>query len=1109
MKDKAIDNALRLATQKKAPTYERPTSNSVDAHKDAVSLLNDLDAEFPHLADGYKKGGKVSPPVAPKAAPEVGSKEYWDQRDVINTTPFYKRMDSPKDPMWYISPEEYRKGNLGRKEYALSTGGRAGYATGGDTGLDTSNPVVDQSNTPQESTVDYVNSLYKNIMGRTPDKEGVAYWANQLENGDISQADVLQQFAGSKEFQGLYKDNPTQAINALYQTALGRAPDKEGLDYWTNQAKGGLNLTDMVGSFTASDEGLNVQDINRMYQDFTGKTATPEQLAAAQEQLGNNQDWAGFLEKTFPKQFEQAGAQTAEGYLSDAVDTAGKVASGAVDAVADLVNRGKSTLIDALNYYNIRDPQIRNIMAAAVQGESNFKPKSENSYSGTKVKDIHRALPQTRKIPDAELERLKKDDRAFFNRVYAHSAGNKGGDDGYNYRGRGHIQLTGRANYRDYGEKAGLGTQLEENPDLLLNPEIAAKVAVVYMKDKLEHGKGKTPQDRIFRGINTHGPAVAAKVAALRTIPKSGQFGVFTMPEDGIQFAGATGTAPKTQTESSQAWIQQINAIYDKYLHQAPSDQGLKNLLGQLSSGKVKMSDIDNFIKNSNEAKTATAYQTYRQQFDQWRSASDARKKFEADYVANEVRNGRHPFSPPANVGPQVPPMPQWDNNKLPEMTKQYTYPEYTPQELQQQYTPQELQQQGAIDAYKKQVSDWQALQKQYQDAMANWQSQVNNYKVLAAINRWDPNPPAHLMAAIPSAPGGMPLPDKNVMEALAASGAAAATGVGTMSNPTGTPIGMSGTSVGSVTQSGLPGQWTPQGMTDMSQFNKAFTDAMAGANAAYSSHIDPITGQFTPITWDPMTGVGIHSPSYLGPNQYVGKIEGYGNYGPVYNSIGSYNPSSVTGYTPPTATNFTGTLAYGPGFKKGGVVKPTEEDVEKALRIAKRKGGRVNTKIDKDPVFDMSLKAGGGAWTRKEGQNPEGGLNAKGRASAKAEGHDLKPPAPHPKTDKDAARRKSFCSRMKGMKSKLTSSETANDPDSRINKSLRAWNCHSDGGAVDRALKIAEGGKVWDKKRPKDLGEPEALSKGQKKSAKAAAKAAGRPYPNLVDNMRAAQRKK
>jgi hypothetical protein len=52
-----------------------------------------------------------------------------------------------------------------------------------------------------------------------------------------------------------------------------------------------------------------------------------------------------------------------------------------------------------------------------------------------------------------------------------------------------------------------------------------------------------------------------------------------------------------------------------------------------------------------------------------------------------------------------------------------------------------------------------------------------------------------------------------------------------------------------------------------------------------------------------------------------------------------------------------------------------------------------------------------------------------------------------------------------------------------------------------------AQGGEVWDKARPKDLGPSKKLSSAKKASAKAAAKAAGRPYPNLVDNMRAARK--
>ena len=58
-----------------------------------------------------------------------------------------------------------------------------------------------------------------------------------------------------------------------------------------------------------------------------------------------------------------------------------------------------------------------------------------------------------------------------------------------------------------------------------------------------------------------------------------------------------------------------------------------------------------------------------------------------------------------------------------------------------------------------------------------------------------------------------------------------------------------------------------------------------------------------------------------------------------------------------------------------------------------------------------------------------------------------------------------------------------------------------------DEFTMFAEGGEVWDKARPEGLGKPKKLSPAKKASAKAAAKAAGRPYPNLIDNMRAAKK--
>lgn len=88
--------------------------------------------------------------------------------------------------------------------------------------------------------------------------------------------------------------------------------------------------------------------------------------------------------------------------------------------------------------------------------------------------------------------------------------------------------------------------------------------------------------------------------------------------------------------------------------------------------------------------------------------------------------------------------------------------------------------------------------------------------------------------------------------------------------------------------------------------------------------------------------------------------------------------------------------------------------------------------------------KAGSPAWQRSEGQNSEGGLNAKGRASYnKATGGNLKAPVTESNPSGERAKRQnSFCSRMCGMKSKETGAKTKADPDSRINKSLRKWNC-------------------------------------------------------------------
>jgi uncharacterized membrane protein (UPF0127 family) len=115
---------------------------------------------------------------------------------------------------------------------------------------------------------------------------------------------------------------------------------------------------------------------------------------------------------------------------------------------------------------------------------------------------------------------------------------------------------------------------------------------------------------------------------------------------------------------------------------------------------------------------------------------------------------------------------------------------------------------------------------------------------------------------------------------------------------------------------------------------------------------------------------------------------------------------------------------------------KEIQSSIETVYPGAKVQSYQVSEYEPGQPV----LHAEAAAWTKKSGKNKEGGLNEKGRKSYERDnpGSNLK--APSKKVGNP--RRASFCARMKGMKSKLTSAKTARDPDSRINKSLRAWNC-------------------------------------------------------------------
>lgn len=131
---------------------------------------------------------------------------------------------------------------------------------------------------------------------------------------------------------------------------------------------------------------------------------------------------------------------------------------------------------------------------------------------------------------------------------------------------------------------------------------------------------------------------------------------------------------------------------------------------------------------------------------------------------------------------------------------------------------------------------------------------------------------------------------------------------------------------------------------------------------------------------------------------------------------------------------------------KAGKIIKEANmKNTKKAVEPTAKKSGVMSNKSGQTPLAKSPLKKTA-AWTRKEGKDPEGGLNAKGVASYRKEnpGSKLqtavtKKPSELKTGSKDAARRKSFCARMSGMPGAM---KKPNGEPTRKKLALDKWNC-------------------------------------------------------------------
>jgi len=154
-------------------------------------------------------------------------------------------------------------------------------------------------------------------------------------------------------------------------------------------------------------------------------------------------------------------------------------------------------VVKALNKYGITNPLTQKAILSTIGKESGFKiNRSETSYKNTAASRIKYIFGSRFKgMSDAEIDALKKDDNAFWEKVYGgewgrRNLGNTQPGDGAKYIGRGFNGLTGRSNYQRYTDllrSNGTNADLVANPNLLYDPEIAAEVNALYFLQGLTH----------------------------------------------------------------------------------------------------------------------------------------------------------------------------------------------------------------------------------------------------------------------------------------------------------------------------------------------------------------------------------------------------------------------------------------------------------------------------------------------------------------------------------------------------------------------------------------------------------------------------------------------
>ena len=215
---------------------------------------------------------------------------------------------------------------------------------------------------------------------------------------------------------------------------------------------------------------------------------------------------------------------------------------------------GEAIMEQALKDQNFDSKAIAAIMAQTSHESGHFKILEENlNYSASGLKGIFGKY-----FKDVDPKEYERQPQKIASRVYADRMGNgnEASGDGWKYRGRGFIQLTGKQNYADAGK--ALGIDLVNNPDLAADPKTAALIAIWFFKKNIKRITDWTNVEQITKIVNGGVIGLADRKKEFDTyLTKFGSGGgimVAAAPSTGAQVAQSS-----TEVAAAKPKVQQNN----------------------------------------------------------------------------------------------------------------------------------------------------------------------------------------------------------------------------------------------------------------------------------------------------------------------------------------------------------------------------------------------------------------------------------------------------------------------------------------------------------------------------------------------------------------------